>query len=152
MEPIVNPGVSCQWQQRGKMTATQPKWCQLCVEYGGLLEIVFFAIKVTFVGYQFLTDFDSQNRCVCSMRSHGLLLCAFCLCFHFKKQDMVHEDAFCVRMILPPDVFYTQNSIIATVPNHIRTMNVCLQCYFKSESQPDLMKLPFLVYIVIYTL
>ena len=82
-EPIVNPGVSCQRQQRGKMTATQPKWRQLCVEYGGLLEIVFFAIKVTFVGYQFLTDFYSHNRCVCSTRSHGPLLCAFCLCFYF---------------------------------------------------------------------
>ena len=65
------------------MAATQPKWRQLCVEYGSLLEIVFLSIKVTFVGYQFLTDFDSQNRCVCSMRSHGPLLCAFCLCFHF---------------------------------------------------------------------
>ena len=84
MEPIVNPGVSCQRQQRGKMSATQPKWRQLCVEYGGLLEIVFFAIKVTFVGYQFLTDFYSHNRCVCSTRSHGPLLCAFCLCFYFK--------------------------------------------------------------------
>ena len=47
MEPIVNPGFSCQRQQRGKITVTQPKFC---VEDGGLLEIVFFAIKVTFVG------------------------------------------------------------------------------------------------------
>ena len=31
-----------------------------------------------------MTDFYSQNRCVCSMRSHGPLLCAFCLSFHFK--------------------------------------------------------------------
>ena len=45
-------------------------------------------MKVTFVGYQFLTDFDSQNRCVCSMRSHGPLLCAFCLCFHFKRRSV----------------------------------------------------------------
>ena len=79
----MNPGVSCQRLQRGKMTATQPKCRQLCVEYGGLLEIVFFAIKVTFVGYQFLTDFYSHNRCVCSTRSHGPLLCAFCLCVYF---------------------------------------------------------------------
>ena len=42
-----------------------------------------FVIKVIFVGYQFLTDFDSQNRCLCSRRSHGPLFCAFCLCFHF---------------------------------------------------------------------
>ena len=75
---------SCQRQQRGKMTVTQPKCRQFCVEYGGLLEIVFLAIKVTFVGYQFLTDFDSQNRCLCSRRSHGPLVYAFCLCFHFK--------------------------------------------------------------------
>ena len=44
---------------------------------------VFFAIKFTFVGYQFLINFYSQNRCLCSRRSHGPLLCAFCLCFHF---------------------------------------------------------------------
>ena len=30
-----------------------------------------------------MPDFYSQNRCVCSMRSHGPLLCAFCLSFHF---------------------------------------------------------------------
>ena len=30
-----------------------------------------------------MTDFYSQNRCVCSTRSHGPLLCAFCLTFHF---------------------------------------------------------------------
>ena len=33
-----------------------------------------------------MTDFYSQNRCVCSTRSHGPLLCAFCLSFHFKLQ------------------------------------------------------------------
>ena len=33
-----------------------------------------------------MTDFYSQNRCVCSTRSHGPLLCAFCLSFHFKSQ------------------------------------------------------------------
>ena len=31
-----------------------------------------------------MTDFYSHNRCVCSTRSHGPLLCAFCLSFHFK--------------------------------------------------------------------
>ena len=31
-----------------------------------------------------MTDFYSQNRCVCSTRSHRPLLCAFCLSFHFK--------------------------------------------------------------------
>ena len=30
-----------------------------------------------------MTDFYSQNRCVCSTRSHGPLLCAFFLSFHF---------------------------------------------------------------------
>ena len=39
-----------------------------------------FANKVTFVGYQFLTDFDSES-CLCCRRFHGPLLCAFCLCF-----------------------------------------------------------------------
>ena len=46
---------------------------------------LFFAIKVILVGSQFLTDFDSQNRCLCSRRSHGPLLRAFGLCFHFKQ-------------------------------------------------------------------
>ena len=32
-----------------------------------------------------MPDFYSQNRCVCSTRSHGPLLCAFCLSFHFKR-------------------------------------------------------------------
>ena len=48
LEPIVNSGVSCQRQQRGKMTATQPKWRQFCVEDGGLLEIVFFCDQIYF--------------------------------------------------------------------------------------------------------
>ena len=34
-----------------------------------------------------MTDFYSQNRCVCSTRSHGPLLCAFCLSFHFKEVE-----------------------------------------------------------------
>ena len=88
---IMNGAVSCQRQQRGKMTVTQPKFC---VEDGGLLEIVFLAIKVTFVGYQFLTDFDSRNLCLCSRRSHGPLLCAFCLCFTFTWAT------FCVELYL----------------------------------------------------
>ena len=33
-----------------------------------------------------MTDFYSQNRCVCSTRSHGPLLCAFCLSFHFNDE------------------------------------------------------------------
>ena len=33
-----------------------------------------------------MTDFYSQNRCVCSTRSHGPLLCAFCLSFHFNAK------------------------------------------------------------------
>ena len=36
-----------------------------------------------------MTDFYSQNRCVCSTRSHGPLLCAFCLSFHFKIVDNI---------------------------------------------------------------
>ena len=35
-----------------------------------------------------MTDFYSQNRCVCSTRSHGPLLCAFCLSFHFKRATL----------------------------------------------------------------
>ena len=30
-----------------------------------------------------MTDFYPQNRGVCSTRSHGPLLYAFCLCFYF---------------------------------------------------------------------
>ena len=36
-----------------------------------------------------MTDFYSQNRCVCSTRSHGPLLCAFCLSFHFNEFSWV---------------------------------------------------------------
>ena len=35
-----------------------------------------------------MTDFYSQNRCVCSTRSHGPLLCAVCLSFHFNQIDI----------------------------------------------------------------
>ena len=35
-----------------------------------------------------MTDFYSQNRCVCSTRSHGPLLCAFCLSFHFNATSV----------------------------------------------------------------
>ena len=38
-----------------------------------------------------MTDFYSQNRCVCSTRSHGPLLCAFCLSFHFKLPALVRK-------------------------------------------------------------
>ena len=34
-----------------------------------------------------MTDFYSQNRCVCSTRSHGPLLCAFCISFHFNSSQ-----------------------------------------------------------------
>ena len=39
-----------------------------------------------------MTDFYSQNRCVCSTRSHGPLLCAFCLSFHFKDAVQAHSN------------------------------------------------------------
>ena len=39
-----------------------------------------------------MTDFYSQNRCVCSTRSHGPLLCAFCLSFHFKLMSTSDID------------------------------------------------------------
>ena len=39
-----------------------------------------------------MTDFYSQNRCVCSTRSHGPLLCAFCLSFHFKDWRETYYD------------------------------------------------------------
>ena len=40
-----------------------------------------------------MTDFYSQNRCVCSTRSLGPLLCAFCLSFHFKYYRYVTSRA-----------------------------------------------------------
>ena len=92
LKPIVNPGVGCQWQQRGKMPVAQPKWCQFSVEDGGFF---FLAIRVTFVGSQFLTDFDYQNRCLCSRRSHGPLLREFCLCFHFNHAVVRILYGFC---------------------------------------------------------
>ena len=44
-----------------------------------------------------MTDFYSQNRCVCSMRSHGPLLYAFCLCFHFKFEPCILSH-FCTSV------------------------------------------------------
>ena len=38
-----------------------------------------------------MTDFYSQNRCVCSTRSHGPLLCAFCLSFHFNDDIIIRS-------------------------------------------------------------
>ena len=48
-----------------------------------------------------MTDFYSLNRCVCSTRSHGPLLCAFCLSFHFKMsmgQILPESVAVCLRL------------------------------------------------------
>ena len=50
-----------------------------------------------------MTDFYSQNRCVCSTRSHGPLLCAFCLSFHFQVFNGI-----------PFVVFFTIQSTIET--------------------------------------
>ena len=75
-----------------EMPVAQPKRRQFSVEDGGLLEIVFFAIKVTFVGSQFPTDFDSRNRRLCSRRSRGPLLRAFCVCFHFQQHRRQRAD------------------------------------------------------------
>ena len=41
-----------------------------------------------------MTDFYSQNRCVCSTRSHGPLLCVFYLSFHFNYK---HNRYVCIR-------------------------------------------------------
>ena len=46
-----------------------------------------------------MTDFYSQNRCVCSTRSHGPLLCAFCLSFHFKNK-VSHKEAFKYKLVI----------------------------------------------------
>ena len=58
-----------------EMTASQPKWRQLCVEYGGLLEIVFFAIKVTFR----LSVYDwfvlSESMCMLYEISWAIAMC-----------------------------------------------------------------------------
>ena len=53
-----------------------------------------------------MTDFYSQNRCVCSTRSHGPLLCAFCLSFHFNNYIMENIMQFvfvCVSIVYTPE-------------------------------------------------
>ena len=45
-----------------------------------------------------MTDFYSQNRCVCSTRSHGPLLCAFCLSFHFKTSMVKDNETVACRL------------------------------------------------------
>ena len=44
-----------------------------------------------------MTDFYSQNRCVCSTRSHGPLLYAFCLCFHSKYKEALNATTKEIR-------------------------------------------------------
>ena len=43
-----------------------------------------------------MTDFYPQNRGVCSTRSHGPLLYAFCLCFYFN----IINELFCFVVAL----------------------------------------------------
>ena len=50
-----------------------------------------------------MTDFYSQNRCVCSTRSHGPLLCAFCLSFHFKYFSLA-RDFHGVAFLVPESI------------------------------------------------
>ena len=51
-----------------------------------------------------MTDFYSQNRCVCSTRSHGPLLCAFCLSFHFNAlpatEQLLEEGKTCLEQLV----------------------------------------------------
>ena len=72
------------------MTAARENDCNatqvtsvLCRRWRPSRNRIFFAINITVVGYQFPTDFYSQNRRLCYRRSHGPLLCAFC--FHFNS-------------------------------------------------------------------
>ena len=51
-----------------------------------------------------MTDFYSQNRCVCSTRSHGPLLCAFCLSFHFK--GMCPKIPLCVFAFIHKQTYF----------------------------------------------
>ena len=58
-------------------------------------------------GRQLLIDFYSQNQCLCSSRSHGPLLCAFCLCFHIKQKrchdaSLSHSRCRCCPSIQTP--------------------------------------------------
>ena len=54
-----------------------------------------------------MTDFYSQNRCVCSTRSHGPLLCAFCLSFHFKGVGHLgHDEAMEAGVRSPTGALY----------------------------------------------
>ena len=87
-----------------------------------------------------MTDFYSQNRCVCSTRSHGPLLCAFCLSFHFKMNGADSEP----RRQLPTtaarenDCNATQvTSVMCRIWRPSRNTIFCDQSYFCMLSVSD---------------
>ena len=53
-----------------------------------------------------MTDFYSQNRCVCSTRSHGPLLCAFCLSFHFNMPRLIINCNLGLSFLLSTQVVF----------------------------------------------
>ena len=71
-----------------------------------------------------MTDFYSQNRCVCSTRSHGPLLCAFCLSFHFnvfqirfRSRSMVRTEDLCLGLyVVQLSVHYFLQHYFLSVP------------------------------------
>ena len=73
-----------------------------------------------------MTDFYSQNRCVCSTRSHGPLLCAFSLSFHFNTPVNVraqidvdihtrYHDEKCIMLYSNVDSFLNKRSEFLTL-------------------------------------
>ena len=76
-----------------------------------------------------MTDFYSQNRCVCSTRSHGPLLCAFCLSFHFKVLSVFQLGALSEGAA--PRAHWLAPCPIYMRPARIHKYNCVFLCVFR---------------------
>ena len=79
------PRRHCQRQQRGKMTSTTQVTSVLCRRWWSSRNHIFgdqsYFCRLSVSDWFWL----SEPMFICSRRSHGPLLCAFCLCFHFNN-------------------------------------------------------------------
>ena len=69
------------------MTVTQPKWRQFCVEDGGLLESVFFAIKVTFIGFWLILTVRVDAYALGNLMGHCYVHLAFVFTLLYVSRD-----------------------------------------------------------------
>ena len=81
-----------------------------------------------------MTDFYSQNRCVCSTRSHGPLLCAFCLSFHFKCSPNLtrHSSSLSGSQLLLVQPVQSYVCTSQCTPIQVTTLKKYFNCYYNN--------------------